>query len=132
MNSTNDMDLQTFIEEFNLDKLKVARKLFPKNKHPMMALSRLIKGKSEMTVSQLKILSNIVGFKQPEILDPNVWKTENSYAIHSKGFTAVLDFESFETRVYDKDKILIDVVLHSSSIVLSEYIEKINSLISKK
>lgn len=52
-------NLQKIIDAKKLDKTELAKSLFPKNSHPVMALDRVLNGLVELSAEQYRVLSNL-------------------------------------------------------------------------
>ena len=130
----NRLDINHVIRHFGLDRMEVARELFPDNKHPLRALARLADGLSELTETQIRRLAEITGAPVGELLESSDWKAvskDGLYTLTYKGYRAEFNLRTWISRVYDKDKLLREELLTNQAISVKSYIDSINQLISE-
>jgi len=126
------IDLQQIMTRADLNKKEVAQQLFPKNIHPVLALNRVMAGEALLDADQISKLSLLVGVPISDLFKGSEWKAqtkEGNYYLSNGDFLAILDHPSGMTKLFHKDSLLHEEILHSGLIVLSEYLEKLNTLI---
>lgn len=127
------IDLENLIKDSGLSKFEIACRLFPSNKFPEASLQRVIKGDSYLDTQQIILLSNMLNVPVVDIFE-NTWKSNFNKGLHvltNGDYKAVLDIENRHTRIYHKETLFFDTILHSVSIPLDEYLEILNKQIEK-
>jgi len=129
------LDLKKIIETYSLDTREVAEELFPKNKYPKLALDRVLKGESFLDTTQLSLLSQMTGVPIQFLFSNGAWKVtspnKGTVVFESEGYRAELDLDKWITKVYHKETLFHEQLLHKGAIPLSDYLEQINLLITK-
>ncbi len=128
------IDLRKIIQVKKLDLKEVAQELFPAHKHPKLALDRVLAGEGVLDADQISRFSLYSGIPIAELYSGAGWKStieEHTHVLVSGDYTAKLDTKSWTTKIFHKNSIFHEFIIHNSSITLGEYIEKLNSEISK-
>jgi hypothetical protein len=129
------LDLNRIIPENNLEVKKVAEELFPKNKYPKLALDRVLKGEAFLDTNQLSLLSLMTGVPIHFLYSNGSWemstKKKGMITFQTQDYKAELDLENWVTKIYHKNSLFHEALLHKEAIPLSEYLEQINNLIIK-
>lgn len=126
------LDLQSLLTKLNLDRAYIAKELFPGHKHPVRALDRILNGEASLDTEQISKLSLITGMPIGDFFTSN-WSIKSLNKImtfESNEFKAVLDLDNWTSRVFKKDSLLHEEVLHKTSISLKEYIDGISNIIN--
>lgn len=126
------IDIEKLIRAKNLDFKEVARQLFPTNKYPEFALSRIIKGKGSLNADQISKLASFASMRIEDLFDGKNWKghySNNEYIFTNGEYKAVLNPETWTTKVFHKDSLFHETVIHQGLIPLREYITGLNSII---
>lgn len=127
----NTIDLKKVIADNNLNKKEVAKHLFPGNSYPVLALNRVIKGDAKLDSDQISKLSlfanctieDLYGIKfRPQTKDRKMF-------FESEDYKAELNIDTWTTKVFHKDSLFHESVIHKSSIALSDYLEQLTSII---
>lgn len=130
----NNIDIKKIIKENLLDTGEVASHLFPKNKYPVLALNRVASGKSSLNVDQLSKLASLINSDVTELFS-DAWKSNcspGSIVKFEKGdFVAELNTATNITKLFHKNSLFHEKVIHSGSVPLSEYLKTLDSLITK-
>lgn len=127
--------LKQIIEDSELDFNEVAKQLFPSNKYPRLALNRVLQGHSNLDSQQLSKLSKLTGLEIENIISPgNTWEIRSSkkgiIKFQNDVYSAELNLNTNITKVFHKESLIHEEILHTNAIVLSEYFEKLNSIIN--
>ncbi len=128
------INLGKIIKAKKLDEHEVAKQLFPLHKYPKMALDRVNKGEGVLDANQISKFSLYSGIPIAELYSGSEWKSsidKTTHILTSGDFTAKLDTTNWTTKLFHKDSLFHTFVIHSSSITLEEYIEKLKSEINK-
>jgi len=126
------IDLHKIMTATGFSKMEVAQQLFPKNSFPVLAFNRIMAGKALLDADQISKLSLMVDVPISELFKNGEWKMKSkkkNYYLTNGDFLAVLDHESGMTRLFHKNSLFHESILHSGLICLSEYLEKLNTLI---
>lgn len=127
------IDLQKIIESNGLDPKVLASELFPKNKYPIPALTRILEGKAELDSSQISKLASLLGSNIDELYNSG-WKAKgknNILHFSRDNFRAEFDLNSWSTRIFEDDSLFHESIIHQKSISISDYISDLDELITK-
>ena len=127
---SNIIDLKKLIREYSLNKEVLARHLFPNNKYPVLALNRVVAGKSTLNENQISELSTFSGIPI-EVIFSGGWVHRTVGKVHIfefEDFKAELNTENNMTVLFYRQKPVVKKIIHQGDIVLGEYFEKLNSL----
>jgi hypothetical protein len=125
--------VKEIIETRGLDIKEVARQLFPKNKYPDLALNRVMKGKNVLDADQISKLALMAGIPLSELFSGEAWKALSRKGVHvftNGDFRAELDSETWMTKVFHKDSMFHESIIHSGSTPLSEYLNQLDLIIN--
>ena len=125
--------VKEIIETRGLDIKEVARQLFPKNKYPDLALNRVIKGKNVLDADQISKLALMAGLQLSELFLGENWKATARKGVHvftNGEFRAELDSETWITKVFHKDSMFHESIIHSGSTPVSEYLSQLDLIIN--
>jgi len=125
--------LKEVIESRGLDIKEVARQLFPKNKYPDLALNRVIKGKNVLDADQISKLALMANMELSELFSGENWKASNKTGIHvftNGEFRAELNSCTWVTKIFHKDSMFHESILHSGSTPVSEYLVQLDLIIN--
>ena len=128
------IELQKIIQDHNLDVRVLAKELFPSHQHPNMALTRIIQGKGVLDANQISLLSEITGQSINSLFNQSEWVAQSREGIiffSSGDFRAELDMGRNTSKVFHKDSIFHETILHTTSIPLSEYLKEISASVLK-
>ena len=127
------INVKEIIETRGLDTKEVARQLFPKNKYPDLALNRVIKGKNVLDADQISKLALLSGLQLSELFSGENWKATAHKGVHvftNGEFRAELDSETWITKVFHKDSMFHESIIHSGSTPVSEYLSQLDLIIN--
>lgn len=128
------IDITAICKVKELDLSQVAAQLFPKNKHPRLALNRVIAGDSALDENQISKFSLMTGISIGNLFSGNEWRHASKESIHvftSTEFRAELDTTNWTTRLFHNESMFHEHILHNGSITLTSYLELLNSEIIK-
>jgi hypothetical protein len=128
------IDLENIIESSGISKNEIAAQLFPTNSHAYQALHRVIKGKTFLNSEQLSKLALIIGCSVGDLFAFGKWSMvakNTDELVMSKGdVSAVLDFESWITRVYHNGTLHHELHIHSPHISLTQYLAMLDGAVN--
>ena len=132
----NKFNLDSIIEQHSLDAKKVAAELFPENKYPMIALSRVINGEALLDTEQISKLSFLTGIPINQLFEQGDWKnlptkaSDNLMMFENGDYRATLDRDTWITKLYHKNSIFHEsVIVDGNSVPLSTYLTELDKLI---
>lgn len=130
------LDLENLIKKSKMDRLVLAKRLFPKHKHPSMALSRVEEGKGLLDSAQLILLSEILQVGVDQLFTGSQWgaavsKGKGVFELNSGEYTAHLDIPNQTTKLFHKGSEFHETVLHSVAIPLDAYLASLDMIIRK-
>lgn len=128
------INLKEIIEKSKLDIKEIAIQLFPENKYPRLALNRVIAGEAVLDANQISKLALLINVDISDLYSDGNWKMKSRKGIHiftSGRFRAELDSESWITKIFHRDSMFHDSIIHSGSTPLSEYFKELNKLVTK-
>ena len=128
------IDITKIIQDHNLNAKELAASLFPLHRFPHMALTRILQGKGVLDANQISLLSEITGQSINSLFNQSEWVAQSREGIiffSSGDFRAELDMEKNTSKVFHKDSIFHETILHTTSIPLSEYLKEISESVLK-
>lgn len=128
------IDIAKIIETRGLDFDTVARTLFPENGHPTAALKRLIAGESELHWTHIQYLAYAADLTLVQLLTGQDWEqsvNSHTHTVTAGDYTAKLDRATWTTKLFLKDTIIHETILHDGHIVLSDYLAILDEQIIK-
>ena len=128
----NKIDLQSIIGTYRLDQKEIAESLFPGNKYPALALKRVLSGEAYLDTNQVSKLALTIGVPIEKLFSGAEWKgycKGSTHTFTNGEYKAELDTQTWTTKLFHKDSLLHEEILHSGSTPLSEYLSKLDELI---
>ena len=130
------VDLADLIHKLSLDKKLLAKVLFPENSRPMLALSRLVTGRSRLNDEQLFRLSTFTNLPVDALYKSSAyWKsiTQNHSIRFTNGnYTALYDSQTGIVKVLHLNKQIAVHVIAPKVVTLTEFLQSINLIIVKQ
>lgn len=126
------IDLRKIVEQMEMGKKEIAIQLFPTNKFPVLALNRVMSGDAVLDADQISKLSMLSGLSPNEMYSS--WKMESRSGLHvftNGNYRAELDMSRGTTKIYYKNTLDREFVIHDKHIKLSEYLDMLNIKIEK-
>lgn len=130
------INLSKILEGANLKKSDVASKLFPHVQYPSMAINRVIKGEALLDEEQISMLASLAGCTIDQLYrGGGEWRSKevskSSITLIKNEWEAVLDRESWTSRIFKNGTLFHETIMHSHAITLKEYISTIEEIINK-
>jgi len=127
------INLYKLIEDYVLDEDQLAKRLFPENKQPKMALRRVMFGDGKLDEDKIQLLSKITNIPIPDLFMGWSGKADVGMLVFSKGnYRAELSQDSWVTRLYYRDEILCEEVIAHGLIPLKDYLDGLDDLVTKQ
>ena len=128
-----DINLLAIMERNDLDRIELGKELFPGTKYPSIAITRIIDKKALLNSEQLAKLAHLLGVTVDDLYSSGGWKNKPSKTgdiiFESGNYRAELDTETWITKVYHKDSLFHESIIHNGHTPINEYLENINNLI---
>jgi len=128
------LDIKTIATAHGLSLKQIAAELFPNNRHPKLALNRVISGDGALDENQIGKLAAMAGLSISDLYKEGSWTMESKegeVSLTFGEFRAVLDTQNWVSRIYHSKSLFNEQIIHDRKIPLSAYIEMLNSEISK-
>lgn len=129
------IDIKAAVEKAGLDYSSVAAELFPLNAYPRLALNRVAKREAFLDEMQISKLSNLTGLSVAQLFGEESWKSfykgDGIFYFMNGDFKAELNTKDWKTKIFHKDSLFHDEIIHSEFIRLSEYVGELNELIKR-
>lgn len=105
------LNIKKILEDRKENKTEIGKLLFPDNKFPGRAFSRVLTGHAELSASQVSILAERLGCEITELYEPDRWKWDDTrdgkhIFIYGTSFRVSVDTTTWETTIYHKDEII--------------------------
>jgi len=92
-------DINKVLDKYSVDLNEVANILFPNIRYKNVALSRLIKGETELTLTQLSNLAKLLNISTQELFEGI---TNNSYTLKlNPKNNYILSYKGYEVKLYN-------------------------------
>lgn len=130
----NAIDLNRIIEERELDPKQLAAHLYPNNLHPLPALTRVLKEQAQLDENQISKLAALLGVNVSELFKVRTWSHSfgsNEHTFKNDKFEAVLDTDTWITRIFHAGALVHSTLISNGSITLKEYFITLNTEILK-
>ena len=92
------------------------------------------KGDGFLDSNQISLLSELTGIPINELYENNDWSSESTNGLivfTSKDYRAELNIKSNLTKVFKNGSLFHESIIHSGSVPLSEYLDKLAEVISE-
>lgn len=125
-------NINSVIEHYKLNTEDLAKVLFPAVKYPKQALDRILKGESNLDITQIEKLANYIGVLITDLFSVNTWKSfaEDGCLTLLKGqYKAKLNYNGVYLSIY-KDNVLIEQKISNvPDMTIQEFINFLDNLI---
>ena len=128
------INIKKILEDKGVSKTEVATLVFPDVKFPQRAFSRVLTGKTELTVSQAATIAEFLGVRIEDLYEPDRWIWDNSkdgkhIFLYGNNFRAEVDTQTWNTRLYHKDELITEEVICDGQTPIGEYFAKLKRLV---
>jgi hypothetical protein len=127
------IDVRAAIKKAGLNFREVAGHLFPDNVHPYNALNRVSNGDGFLNEPQIRKLAELTGLTAAELMGESEWKGTrkgDTILFKSGDFKAELCTKDWVTKLFHNGSLFHEEIIHSGFIPLSQYVSKLNELIT--
>ena len=126
-------NLQNIIKKYNLDEGFLAEQLFPENKFPKLALTRICMGASHLNTEQVCKLAELLGVVVSELFNECNWNktiSGNIIKFHRNNHRVELNLDTHVSEIFLSDKFVAsEVLISDKNIKLSEYLKLVDETI---
>lgn len=132
---TKAIDLKGIIDSQNPNPKELAAQLFPQNKHPRLALNRILSGDAVLDADQISKLASLTGLTPDELYSTKGWKstTKNNIMIFHQGeYKAELDTQTWITKVFHNNSLFHETIITPGATPISEYLKRLEEIIANR
>lgn len=128
------INIKKILEDKGVSKTQIACLVFPDVKFPQRAFSRVLTGKTELTVSQAATIAEFLGVRIEDLYEPDRWLWDDSkdgkhIFLYGNNFRAEVDKQTWNTRLYHKDELITEEVICDGQTPIGEYFAKLKRLV---
>jgi hypothetical protein len=126
------INIKGIIERQGLDVKEISRQLFPKNKYPRLALNRVMSGGAVLDANQISKFALLAGIDISDLYSGANWNAKSKQGVHiftNGDFRAELNADTWITKIFHKDSLFHESIIHSGSTPLSAYLNELDSII---
>ena len=128
------INIKKILEDKGVSKTQIASLVFPDVKFPQRAFSRVLTGKTELTVSQAATIAEFLDVRIEDLYEPDRWLWDNSkdgkcIFLYGNNFRAEIDTQTWKTRLYHKDELITEEVICDEHVPIGEYFAKLKRLV---
>lgn len=127
------IEIKKIIKERDLDTKQVAQQLFPKHRYPILALQRIMKREGVLDADQISKLALMAQVSISELFGRGEWKSRlkgNTMTLTCSNFVVELDTKTWVTRIFDKESLFHESIIHDGATPVSAYLIQINKIIN--
>lgn len=131
-----NINLRKLIQDRKLNRSHLAQVLFPTNKHPNVALTRLLAGRSKLVEDQIFRLAMFTGLSVDALYAESLhWKhtAQNGLVRFTMDeYSAVYSPTTGITKVYHLESLLATHIISKPNQPLQDYLTEINQIVINK
>jgi hypothetical protein len=128
------INLEKIIKDTGVSQKELAEMLFPNNRHADRALNRIKKGRGFLNSQQIGKLAELVEIPISRLFSTSGWvkslKDKDKYIFYKDSFKAVLDPKTRITKIYCRNSLFYEDIIHSEFTVISDYLERLEEIIN--
>jgi hypothetical protein len=128
------IDVQRLADRAGMKLTDLAKELFPKNKYPKMAIDRIVSGESSLNEEQISKLASMLNTSIAGLYSSTYWaqKYENGVHVFSReNYRAELNTNTNTTKIYHRDTLYHEDIIHADNISVSAYLAMLDSYIDQ-
>jgi len=122
------VDVDKFLEKVGANKNEIAILLFPENKYPLRAFSRILAQEAELSASQLSMLAEKLGCRVEDLYQPEAFDL-NSIAIEGKDFSARFNPSTMTVSLYAGKDVIEKELKLDENITLQNFFKELKTRI---
>ena len=118
-------------EKYQISPNEVAKILFPKAKHPTMALTRILEKKAHLDVIQVEHLAKYIGVPVGDLFYIEDWQcktNDNLLTFVKDNFKVVLNRGGYFLTVFKDNEVVEQIIANNEALTIKQFIDFINNL----
>lgn len=127
------LDLNSIVEEFNLDVDALSQILFSSNKFPRPALDRVLKGTAKLDSDQMLLLADYLSIPAQELYNFGGWKSYSKndvLTLTRNTYVAKLNLATFELSLSKEGDMIYNKIIVQKTITLSDFVKELDKYIN--
>jgi len=127
------LDLNSIVEEFNLDVDALSQILFSSNKFPRPALDRVLKGTAKLDSDQMLLLADYLSIPVQELYNFGGWKSYSKndvLTLTRNAYVAKLNLVTFELSLSKEGDMIYNKIIVQKTITLSDFVKELDKYIN--
>ena len=129
----NRLNLSKIIKQNSLKKSEIATLLFPENKFPMAALTRVLNGEAHLDSVQISRLALFLNVTPGHLFSERQYNgyadTHQNLIFEKDDYVAKLNRLTWLTQIFCKGSLVHETIIHNGSQPLSTYLEELDNII---
>lgn len=126
------LNIKKILEDKGENKTEIGKLLFPDNRFPARAFSRILTGEAELSASQVSILAERLGCEITELYEPDRWIWDDTrdgkhVFIYGTNFRVEVNLITWETTIYYKDEIIKQGIFCDAHTPIGEFFDSIKA-----
>lgn len=125
-------NINEVIEHYKLNTEDLSKVLFPNVKYPKQAFDRVLKGETNLDISQIEKLASHIGVLVSDLFSVNSWKgsAEDGHLILLKGdYKAKLNYKGVFLSIYKNNELLEQKIANVPDMTMEEFINYLDNFI---
>lgn len=127
------LNLSKIIKQNSLKKNEIATLLFPENKFPMAALTRVLNGEAHLDSVQISRLALFLNVTPGHLFSESQFygyaDNYQNLIFEKDNYVAKLNRLTWLTQIFCKGSLVHETIIHSGSQPLSTYLEELDNII---
>ena len=129
----NRLNLSKIIKQNSLKKNEIATLLFPENKFPMAALTRVLNGEAHLDSVQISRLALFLNVTPGHLFSESQFcgyvDNYQNLMFEKDDYVAKLNRVTWLTQIFCKGSLVHETIIHNGSQPLSTYLEELDNII---
>lgn len=125
-------NINSVIEHYKLNTEDLAKVLFPTVKYPKQAFDRVLKGETNLDITQVEKLANYIGVLVTDLFSAGTWKgsSEDGYLTMLKGdYKVKLNYKGVFVSIYKNNNLIEQKISNVPDMTIQEFINFLDNLI---
>lgn len=125
-------NINNIIDYYKLNTEDLAKVLFPTVKYPKQAFDRVLKGETDLDITQVEWLANYIGVLVTDLFSVNTWKgaSEDGCLILLRGeYKVKLNYNSVYMSIYKNNNLINQKFAHVSAMTIDEFTNYLDNFI---
>lgn len=125
-------NINSVIEHYKLNTEDLAKVLFPTVKYPKQAFDRVLKGETNLDITQVEKLANYIGVLVTDLFSAGTWKgsSEDGCLTMLKGdYKVKLNYKGVFVSIYKNNNLIEQKISNVPDMTIQEFINFLDNLI---